>query len=54
MKKNLKQFLREHKLLLMITSSVILLQTLVGVLIWDRLPDPIATHFNFRNEPDER
>ena len=52
MKKNLKQLLKEHKLLLLITSAVILLQTVVGVLIWDRLPDPIATHFNFRNEPD--
>ena len=52
MKTNLKQLLKEHKLLLLITSAVILLQTVVGVLIWDRLPDPIATHFNFRNEPD--
>ena len=52
MKKNLKQLLKEHKMLLVITSCIILLQTLVGVLIWDRLPDPIATHFNFRNEPD--
>lgn len=39
-------------MLLMITSCVILLQTLVGVALWDRLPDPIATHFDFHNEPN--
>ena len=39
-------------MLLVITSCVILLQTVVGIAVWDQLPDPIATHFNFRNEPD--
>lgn len=52
MKRNLKQLWQEHKTLLVITSCIILLQTLVGVAIWDQLPDPIATHFNFRNEPN--
>lgn len=52
MKKNIKQLWQENKLLLVITSCVILLQTVVGVALWDRLPDQIATHFNFRNEPD--
>lgn len=52
MKTNLKTMWREHKMLLVLTSAVILLQMLVGVLLWDRLPDPMATHFNFHNEPD--
>ena len=52
MKKNLSELWREHKMLLIITSCVILLQTVVGAVLWNRLPDQIATHFNFRNEPD--
>ena len=52
MKTNLKTMWREHRMLLVLTSAVILQQMLVGALLWDRLPDPMATHFNFRNEPD--
>lgn len=52
MKKNLKQLWQESGMLLIITSVIILLQTVVGVALWDRLPDPIATHFNFNSEPD--
>ena len=52
MKKNLKQLWQEYKLLLVITSAVILLQTVVGVALWNRLPDQIATHFDFNNEPN--
>lgn len=52
MKKNLSDLWREHKMLLILTSAIILLQTVVGVALWDRLPDQIATHFNFSNEPD--
>lgn len=52
MKTNLKEMWREHRMLLVLTSAIILLQMLVGVLLWDRLPDPMATHFNFHNEPD--
>ena len=52
MKTNLKEMWREHRMLLVLTSAIILLQMLVGVLLWDRLPDPMATHFDFRNEPD--
>ena len=52
MKTNLKEMWREHRMLLVLTSAIILLQMLVGVLLWDRLTDPMATHFNFHNEPD--
>ena len=52
MKKNLSDLWREHKMLLIITSCVILLQTVVGVALWDQLPEQIATHFDFHNNPD--
>lgn len=52
MKENMKKMWREHKLLLVITSCVILLQTAVGVILWDRLPEQIATHFGLNGQPD--
>ena len=52
MKENMKKMWRDHKLLLVITSGVILLQTVVGVILWDRLPERIATHFGLNGQPD--
>ena len=52
MKKNLKALWQEHGMLLIITSCIILLQTVVGVALWEKLPEQIATHFNFNSEPD--
>lgn len=52
MKKNLKQLWQEHKMLLVITSTIILLQTVVGAALWNQLPDQIATHFGMNGEPD--
>ncbi len=52
MKKNLSDLWREHKMLLVISSCVILLQTLVGVALWNQLPEQIATHFDFHNQPN--
>lgn len=52
MKRNLSDLWREHKMLLVLTSAIILLQTVVGVALWDQLPDPIATHFDFHNQPN--
>ena len=52
MKKNLSELWRDHKMLLVLTSCIILLQTLVGVILWDRLPEQIARHFDFHNQPD--
>lgn len=39
-------------MLLVITSCIILLQTVVGVALWDRLPEQIATHFDLHNQPN--
>ena len=52
MKEQIKKMWREHGMLLGITSAVILMQMLVGVLLWNRLPETIATHFDFHNEPN--
>ena len=37
---------------LIITSLICLLPILLGVTLWDKLPDSIAIHFNLYNEPD--
>lgn len=52
MKENFKKMWQAHKLLLVMTSCVILLQTVVGMILWDRLPEQIATHFGLNGQPD--
>jgi len=52
MKKSLSDLWRDHKLLLVMSSGVILLQTVVGVILWHRLPEQIATHFGLNGQPD--
>ena len=52
MKKNLNELWQKHKMLLILTSCVILLQIVVGVALWDQLPDPMPTHFGANGEPD--
>ncbi|MBR5543221.1 MAG: DUF1648 domain-containing protein [Oscillospiraceae bacterium] len=37
---------------LIITCVVCLLPILLGVALWERLPDTMAIHFNINNEPD--
>ena len=39
-------------MLLVLSSCVILLQTVVGVALWNQLPEQIATHFDFHNQPN--
>jgi uncharacterized membrane protein len=52
MKKNFETLWQKHKMLLLLTCGVILLQMVVGALLWERLPEQIATHFDFNNQPD--
>ena len=52
MRETLKEIWRRHGMLLAITCAIILMQMVVGVLLWDRLPERMATHFSFHNEPD--
>lgn len=36
----------------LITALVCLSPILLGLFLWDQLPDTLAIHFNFNNEPD--
>ena len=42
----------KNKRTLILTSIVILLPILIGILLWNKLPDSMATHFNFDNAAD--
>ena len=42
----------KNKKTLILTSIVILLPILIGILLWNKLPDSMATHFNFDNAAD--
>ena len=42
----------KNKKTLILTSVVILLPILIGILLWNKLPDSMATHFNFDNAAD--
>lgn len=44
--------LKNRKNTIIITALLILLPTLVGLIIWDKLPDRMATHFNAVGEAD--
>ena len=41
-----------HKRDIILTSIIILLPILLGIILWDRLPDRIATHFDADNVPN--
>lgn len=44
--------IKKHKWQLMISSIIILLPIVAGVLIWNYLPEQIVTHWNIAGEPD--
>lgn len=44
--------LKQYKWKIVITTLIILLPMLAGCILWDRLPDTIATHFGVDNEPN--
>lgn len=37
---------------LIITGIICLLPILLGIYLWDKLPDTMAIHFNIKNKPD--
>lgn len=43
---------KEYKKTIIITSIIILLPIIVGVALWDKLPNEVATHFGVNGEPD--
>lgn len=42
--------LKEHKKSLIITSIITLLPMLIGIILWNRLPEVMATHFSLNGE----
>lgn len=44
--------IRENKKKLIITSIVILLPILIGLILWNKLPDQVPTHWNAQGEVD--
>ena len=44
--------IRKHKWELIVTSLVILIPVLVGLILWNRLPETLATHWGFDGQPD--
>lgn len=43
---------KKYKKTMILTSVVMLLPILLGVLLWDRLPEQVATHFDFEGNPN--
>ena len=43
---------KKYKKTMILTSIVMLLPILIGVLLWDRLPEQVATHFDFEGNPN--
>ena len=43
---------KSYKKTLIVTMIVTLLPILIGVILWDKLPDQVATHFGANGEPD--
>ena len=48
----MREFLNKNKWTLIITSLIILLPILVGVLLWDKLPDSVPYHWGVNGEVD--
>ena len=44
--------IRQHKKMILLTSIATLLPILIGLLLWEQLPDSVATHWSAGNEPD--
>ena len=43
---------KKYKKTMILTSIVMVIPILVGVLLWERLPEQIATHFDFEGNPN--
>jgi len=48
----MKQTLKRYKWSLLLSSMVMLLPTVAGLALWNRLPEVVATHFDFDNVPN--
>ena len=48
----MRDFLNKHKWTLLITSVIILLPIVVGLLLWDKLPEQVPFHWGINGEVD--
>ena len=46
--------LKRNKKIIILTAIITLLPIVMGLLLWNQLPDQIATHFGMNGEPDGR
>ena len=44
--------LKKYKRTLIITSLMLLIPVIVGLLLWNRLPDPMPSHWDIHGEVD--
>lgn len=44
--------IKKHMKTIIITSIITLMPMIVGIILWDKLPAEVPTHFGFNNEPD--
>lgn len=44
--------IKKYKKTLIITSLILLIPVIIGLLLWNRLPDPMPSHWNIRGEVD--
>lgn len=44
--------IKQNKKMIILTSIVTLLPIVIGLLLWNQLPQSIATHFNFNGQPN--
>lgn len=48
----MKKILRKYKMWILITNIIIFIPLIVGIIVWDRLPDTLPMHFDFRGRVD--
>ena len=44
--------IKKHIKTIIITSVITLIPMLIGIILWDKLPAEIPTHFGLNNQPD--
>lgn len=48
----MKDLIRQYRIMLAVTSAVILLPMIVGLVLWNRIPAQVPVHFGIYGEPD--
>ena len=46
----MRDFLKKNKWTMVVTSIIILLPIVVGILLWDKLPDQVPYHWDINGE----